>query len=179
MLKVAADAADEMRRYLSSFFGEATGDWFECTEAEGAKAFLHRFAAAGAAVRYRNVHAKEVEDIVALDVALRRNERDWFETLPPEIERAVAVKLYYGHFFCHVFHQDYIVRKGTDCVALEHAMWTLLDRRGAQYPAEHNVGHLYRAQPALRAFYEALDPCNCMNAGIGQTSKFKHYRDAH
>jgi D-lactate dehydrogenase len=179
MLKVSADAADEMRRYLSSFFGEATGDWFECTEAEGAKAFLHRFAAAGAAVRYRNVHAKEVEDIVALDVALRRNERDWFETLPPEIERAVAVKLYYGHFFCHVFHQDYIVRKGTDCVALEHAMWTLLDRRGAQYPAEHNVGHLYRAQPALRAFYEALDPCNCMNAGIGQTSKFKHYRDAH
>ena len=178
MLKVSAQAADEMRRYLAAFFGGAAGDWFECTEEEGAKAFLHRFAAAGAAVRYRNVHAKEVEDIVALDVALRRNERDWFETLPGKIERAVAIKLYYGHFFCHVFHQDYIVRKGTDCVALEHAMWALLDRRGAQYPAEHNVGHLYRAGPALRAFYEALDPCNCMNAGIGQTSKFKHYRDA-
>lgn len=178
MLKVSAEAAQAMRSYLAAFFGAATGDWFECTDKEGAKAFLHRFAAAGAAVRYRNVHARDVEDIVALDVALRRNDRDWFETLPPEIECAVAIKLYYGHFFCHVFHQDYIVRKGTDCVALEHAMWALLDRRGAQYPAEHNVGHLYRAAPALRAFYEALDPCNCLNAGIGQTSKFKHYRDA-
>ncbi|WVM91181.1 hypothetical protein ULG90_13270 [Halopseudomonas pachastrellae] len=29
-------------------------------------------------------------------------------------------KLYYGHFFCHVFHQDYIVRKGVDPLAMEH-----------------------------------------------------------
>ena len=30
-----------------------------------------------------------------------------------------------------------------DCLDLEHRMWKLLDARGAQYPAEHNVGHLY------------------------------------
>ena len=84
--------------------------------------------------------------------------------------------MYYGHFFCHVFHQDYIVRKGNDPVVLEHRMWNLLDRRGAQYPAEHNVGHLYRAKPALKEFYQALDPCNCLNPGIGQTSKLQHWR---
>ena len=53
---------------------------------EGEKAFLHRFAAAGAAVRYRAVHEKEVQDIVALDVALRRNDHAWFETLPASVQ---------------------------------------------------------------------------------------------
>ena len=177
MLKVSADTADETRDYLQRYFARASGDFFECTAREGTKAFLHRFAAAGAAVRYRAVHGDEVEDIVALDIALRRNDREWFETLPEAVERPIAIKLYYGHFLCHVFHQDYIVRKGNDCLALEHAMWKLLDARGAEYPAEHNVGHLYHAKPALKAFYENLDPCNCFNPGIGQTSKFAHYRE--
>ena len=73
-------------------------------------------------------------------------------------------KLYYGHFFCHVFHQDYIIRKGHSTVDLEHRMWALLDKRGAQYPAEHNVGHLYEAKPTLVEHYRSLDPCNCFNA---------------
>ena len=178
MLKVSAESVEETRAFLSGFFANATGGYFECTDEEGVKAFLHRFAAAGAAVRYRAVHAQEVEDIVALDIALRRNDRDWIETLPPEIEETISIKLYYGHFLCHVFHQDYIVKKGNDCLEVEHKMWTLLDRRGAEYPAEHNVGHLYRAKPQLAAFYQELDPCNCFNPGIGQTSKFARYREA-
>ncbi|MFT4063958.1 D-lactate dehydrogenase [Paraburkholderia sp.] len=177
MLKVAADSVDETHAFLSGYFANATGGYFECTDEEGRKAFLHRFAAAGAAVRYRAVHSREVENIVALDIALRRNDREWIETLPPDIEATIAMKLYYGHFLCHVFHQDYIVRKGNDCLEVEHRMWKLLDQRGAEYPAEHNVGHLYRAKPRLAAFYRQLDPCNCFNPGIGQMSKFANYRD--
>lgn len=45
------------------------------------------------------------------------------------------------------------------------------DPRGAEYPAEHNVGHLYPAKPALARFYRELDPTNSFNPGIGQTSK--------
>jgi D-lactate dehydrogenase len=52
-------------------------------------------------------------------------------------------KLYYGHFFCHVFHQDYIVKKGVDTTRLR-ADAELLRQRGAQYPAEHNVGHFMK-----------------------------------
>lgn len=180
LLKVTADGVDETTAFLQRYFESASGAYFECTEDEdeGVKAFLHRFAAAGAAIRYRAVHADEVEDIVALDIALRRNDREWVETLPPEIDRSIAMKLYYGHFLCHVFHQDYIVKKGNDCVWLEHRMWALLDQRGAEYPAEHNVGHLYPAKPTLAAFYRQLDPCNCLNPGLGQTSKFADYRDA-
>ncbi|AUH67015.1 D-lactate dehydrogenase [Paracoccus zhejiangensis] len=175
LLKMGGAGIAEAREYLSGIFPSASGAMFECTSDEGKAAFLHRFAVAGAAVRYRAIHAQEVEDIVALDIALRRNDREWVETLPAELDEKLAVKLYYGHFFCHVFHQDYVVRKGHDCLAVEHAMWRLLDRRGAEYPAEHNVGHLYHAKPELAGFYRSIDPTNALNPGIGHTSKCAHW----
>ncbi|WP_201864713.1 D-lactate dehydrogenase [Microvirga soli] len=176
LLKMSDEGIEETRSFLKGCFGTGDGGFFECDGDEGSAAFLHRFAVAGAAVRFRAVHRHEVEDIVALDIALRRNDRRWFETLPADVEDAIVHKLYYGHFFCHVFHQDYVVRKGQDCLALEHRMWALLDQRKAEYPAEHNVGHLYPAKPGMQRFYEALDPCNALNPGIGQTSKCRHWR---
>ncbi|MFT4248511.1 MAG: D-lactate dehydrogenase [Pseudomonas sp.] len=176
LLRVARADAPRTDYFLKQHFAASTGGgYFQCDAEEGRKAFLHRFAIAGAAVRYREVHRKTVEDIVALDVALRRNDRDWVETLPAQIEDTLVAKLYYGHFFCHVFHQDYIVKKDNDPLAIEHAMWALLDQRGAEYPAEHNVGHLYRAKPALARHYRALDPTNTFNPGIGQTSRQRHW----
>lgn len=171
ILRMADDGIAEAARWLGEHFPSATGSFFECTPEEAEGAFLHRFAAAGAANRYRAVHNHKVENIVALDIALPRNCEDWVEHLPPEIEQPILHKLYYGHFLCHVFHQDYIVAKGTDCVALEDKMLPLLDRRGAEYPAEHNVGHLYHAKPTLAAHYDALDPCNMFNPGIGHTHR--------
>ncbi|MEZ3497988.1 D-lactate dehydrogenase [Pantoea sp. KPR_PJ] len=173
LLKMSGAGIEEARQYLKNSFREGGGEFFECEGKEGAHAFLHRFAAAGAAVRYHAVHADEVEDILALDIALRRNDRDWFETLPPEITQSLSHRLYYGHFFCHVFHQDYIVKKGVDVHALKAQMLAILQARGAEYPAEHNVGHLYPAQPQLAAFYRQLDPTNTFNPGIGKTSKLK------
>ncbi|MBZ6386153.1 MULTISPECIES: D-lactate dehydrogenase [Pantoea] len=173
LLKMSGAGVEEAREYLKDYFHEGGGEFFECEGKEGAHAFLHRFAAAGAAVRYHAVHADEVEDILALDIALRRNDRDWFETLPPEITQSLIHRLYYGHFFCHVFHQDYIVKKGVDAHALKEQMLAILEARGAEYPAEHNVGHLYQAKPQLAAFYRQLDPTNTFNPGIGKTSKQK------
>jgi len=176
MIRVANDSLAETRRFLSEYFvAGSSGAFFECDADEGRKAFLHRFAIAGAAIRYREAHPGSVEDILALDIALRRNDRDWVETLPAAMEEQIIHKLYYGHFFCHVFHQDYIVKKGVDPIAMEHAMWKLLDERRAEYPAEHNVGHLYIAKPALADFYRELDPTNTFNPGIGQTSKKRHW----
>ncbi|KAF1712152.1 D-lactate dehydrogenase [Pseudoxanthomonas kalamensis DSM 18571] len=171
LLKVSAQDAAATGEFLREFFAAREGDFFACDADEGRKAFLHRFAVAGAAVRYRETHRRTVQDIVALDIALRRDDHDWVETLPRDLDDALVAKLYYGHFFCHVFHQDYIVKKGADPLAIEHRMWKLLDARGAEYPAEHNVGHLYRAKPELVAFYRELDPSNSFNPGIGQTSK--------
>jgi len=175
MLPVASADAGATEALLARVLRDGQGAFFRCTRDEGDAAFMHRFAAAGAAVRYRTVHAREVADIVALDIALRRNDTDWFEVLPPDLDLVIAHKFYYGHFFCHVFHQDYVIRKGHDPLAIEHRMWALLDARGGEYPAEHNVGHLYPAKPALAAHYRALDPTNSFNPGIGQTSKRAHW----
>ena len=177
ILRVDEQSAEQTQQFLNEYFAvHSTGSYFACREEEGRKAFLHRFAVAGAAIRYRDTHRAEVEDIVALDIALRRNDREWVEKIPADLEQHMLHKLYYGHFFCHVFHQDYIVKKGTNPLDIEHQMWQLLDERRAEYPAEHNVGHLYVAKPALANFYRKLDPTNTFNVGIGHTSKLKYWR---
>ena len=178
LLKIAGDGIAEAQSWLTEFFKTAEGDFFACTPEEGSKAFLHRFAAAGAAIRYQAVHSEEVEDILALDIALRRNDTEWFEHLPPEIDSKLVHKLYYGHFMCYVFHQDYIVKKGVDAHELKEQMLALLRERGAQYPAEHNVGHLYKAPDALKQFYRANDPTNSMNPGIGKTTRKKYWKES-
>jgi len=175
ILKVHDDGIQEAQVYLDKTFKHQTGSYFECDERESKIAGLHRFAAAGAAIRYQAVHCNEVEDILALDIALKRNDANWFEQLPAEIESQLLSKLYYGHFLCHVLHQDYIVKKGVDIKALKRAMLEILDQRGAEYPAEHNVGHLYHAKPDLAGFYKELDPTNSMNPGIGKLSKIRDY----
>ncbi len=171
ILKMGGEGIQEVRALLSQIFPTGKGDFFECTKDEGDRAFLHRFAVAGASIRYRALHRDEIEDIVALDIALRRNDDDWDEKLPPELSEQIVGVSYCGHFFCHVFHRDYLVKKGRDPVAYEHAMLALLDTLGAEYPAEHNVGHLYPAKPPLVGHYRALDPTNSLNPGTGHTSK--------
>ena len=177
ILKMGGKGVDEARAYLQKEFADSTkGAFIECDVKLAQAAMLLRFAVASAAIRYRSVHEDEVEDIVALDIALRRNDEDWFEKLPPELDAKILHKLYYGHFMCHVFHQDYVIKKGYNCEEIEEEMLKILDTRGAQYPAEHNVGHLYHANDDLKKFYNSLDPTNSFNPGIGKTSKKKDWK---
>ncbi len=173
ILKVSGSTATQTEAILDGTVGP--GGWFLCDANETKKAMLHRFAAAGAAVRMHAVNPDTVEDVLALDIALKRNDRNWVEKLPAEIEKDLVARLYYGHFLCHVFHQDYILRKGVDAKAIKEKMLALLDERGAEYPAEHNVGHLYKAKPVLVDHYKSLDPTNTFNPGIGKTPRDKHY----
>jgi D-lactate dehydrogenase len=112
---------------------------------------------------------------MSLDIAFPRNEKKWFEKLPKEIDEMFEIKLYYGHLFCHVLHQNYIVKKGVDGEKLKTELLKIYDKRGAEYPAEHNVGHEYTAKQSLKDFYKELDPTNGFNAGIGKTSKNKNW----
>ena len=175
ILKMRDDGIEEARSLLAELHAGNKIDFFECDDREAKLAGLHRFAAAGAAVRYMAIHRSEVEDIIALDIALRRNDQDWFEELPVEIADQLVGCLYYGHFMCHVLHQDYIVKKGADPKVLKAAMLEILDKRGAEYPAEHNVGHLYQAKPDLASFYRKVDPTNSLNPGIGKMSRNRNY----
>lgn len=174
IIKTSDAAVDETGQFLKAFFSsvdEQKGAYFVCEGPEAKKAYLQRFAAAGAPIRYQLMHSKETEEIIALDIALRRNDTEWFEQLPANIVDRIQTCLYYGHFFCHVLHQDYVVKKGVDVKQLKADMLALLTERGAKYPAEHNVGHIYEAESQLKDFYKELDPTNTFNPGIGKTSK--------
>ncbi|MEL7526681.1 MAG: D-lactate dehydrogenase [Pseudomonadota bacterium] len=175
ILKTRDGGIEEVETYLKETFDGKSADWFACDPREGKIAGLHRFAAAGAAVRFMAVNEGKVSDILALDIALRRNDEDWFERLPPEIDEALSHKLYYGHFFCHVLHQDYVVKAGYDANEIKARMIEVLDERRAEFPSEHNVGHLYKAKPALAGFYKTCDPTNTLNPGIGKMSRRKNY----
>jgi len=176
IIETSDEAIDESRVYFKDFFNTHEGDFFECTDREGEKAVLHRFVAGSAIGRYHAIHQKKVGPMMSIDVAFPRNEKDWFENLPPEIEDQLEIKLHYGHLFCHVFHQNYIVKKGVDAKALKNKLLKTFDERGAEYPAEHNVGHEYSAKPVLKNFYKKLDSTNVFNTGIGKTSKLKYWK---
>lgn len=175
LLRVSQNSVEETERYLTRRFPSASGDFLACSGPEGTAAFLHRFAAAGAAVRYRTMHPDTVEDIVALDFALPRNARDWCVDVAEEDRSLVLHDLRYGHFFCHVIHEDLIVARGADASAIEERAVARLERQSCECPAEHNVGHLYAAKPALAAFYADQDPTNRFNPGIGRMSRHRHY----
>lgn len=175
ILKVADGNIDRSRAYLREFFAAHEGTCHECSAKEAEAAILLRFAAAGASARYQLLHRKHLGELMSLDIALPRNEKDWFERLPPELDAQIEKKLYCGHFFCHVMHQDYILKKGADGAAIKAQLLEHFASRGAQYPAEHNVGHQYHAGETLAAFYREQDPQNRMNPGIGKTSRRKNW----
>tara|TARA_Y100000385_G_scaffold116313_1_gene120991 strand:- start:817 stop:2499 length:1683 start_codon:yes stop_codon:yes gene_type:complete len=176
VIETSDEAIDESREYFKEFFKNNEGDFFECNDIEGEKALLHRFVAGSAIGRYHAIHQDKVGPMMSLDIAFPRNEKDWFEKLPKEIDDLIEVKLHYGHLFCHVFHQNYIVKKGVDAKLLKEKLLKTFDERGAEYPAEHNVGHEYDAKPVLKGFYRKLDPTNSFNPGIGRTSKLKDWK---
>ena len=177
ILEMSNDGVDEAKVYLDAFFKTNEGSYFECTEEEADKAILHRFVAGGAIGRYHVMHSKDVGAMMTIDVALRRNDPDWFEVLPKEIDDQIDTKLYYGHLFCHVMHQNYVLKKGADAKLLKGKILETFDARSAEYPAEHNVGHEYFAKDALKNFYRELDPTNSFNPGIGKTTKLKNWAE--
>ncbi len=177
ILEMSNDGVDEAKAYLDAFFKTNEGSYFECTEEEADKAILHRFVAGGAIGRYHVMHSKDVGAMMTIDVALRRNDPDWFEVLPKEIDDQIDTKLYYGHLFCHVMHQNYVLKKGADAKLLKGKILETFDARSAEYPAEHNVGQEYFAKDALKNFYRELDPTNSFNPGIGKTTKLKNWAE--
>ena len=176
IIEMTDDGISEAEIYFKDFFKDKKGDFFICNSNEGKKAMLHRYVSASAIGRYQALNKKNIGEMMSLDIAFPRNEKNWLETLPKKINDKLELKFYYGHLFCHVFHHNYILKKGVDANKLKEELLKIYDRRGAQYPAEHNVGHEYKAMPVLIEFYKNLDPTNFFNPGIGQTSKLKNWK---
>lgn len=177
LLVVSGSERAATAQLLREFFAEPDheGAFFECDADEAQSATLIRFGVASAASRYYVMHRAEASAMVTFDVALRRDNEDWLERLPEEISNQLLESVYFGHFFCHVLHQDHVAKKGVDPVALKKRMTRLLEERGAAVPAEHNYGRIYPAPESLVEHYRQLDPRNMFNAGVGETSAKKNW----
>ena len=176
IIEMSDDGIEEADTFFKKFFKNNDGSFFICTKKEAKKALLHRFVAASAIGRFHALNHEKLGDMMSMDIAFPRNEQNWFEKLPKKLNDAFEMKLYYGHLFCHVLHQNYILKKGFDAKSIKKELLDIYDSRGAEYPAEHNVGHEYFAKPSLIKFYKELDPINGFNPGIGKTSKLKNWK---
>lgn len=175
IVEMGDDGIKETKEYLRNEFDHNQGGFFECTEKEMRDLFLHRFVSGNAINRYEIINKNKIGALATFDIALPRNEKKWLIKLPSEIESQIYKKAYYGHFFCHVMHQNYFLKKGASKENFKNLFLDYLDKRRAEYPAEHNVGHEYFAKPELINFYKKIDPTNSFNPGIGKTSKFKYW----
>lgn len=164
------DGIEPLKSILEELSSEGRLDYLEPSEADADAAFRVRFASAGATVRIRDI-SKNAGELAALDVALPGGTRDWGLLLPEHLNNQIMAKAIYGHFLCHVFHLDYVLKPGVDREEFELEIKALIEAQGGQMPAEHNFGHLYEAPPPVVEFYKKLDPTNSLNPGIGKTSR--------
>ena len=178
IIKVADDNIDPAQGFLQAHMQRYQGTLHLCNPKEAAALLVFRSAASAAIFRYQNLHHKEFGEIISTDIALPRNAVDWDEVLPIQLQNKVQKCFYLGHFFCHVMHQDYILNPNIDAKTFKDELLDFYNQRHIEYPAEHNVGHIYTAKSALNSFYKELDPTNSLNPGIGRTVKGKNWRSS-
>lgn len=51
-------------------------------------------------------------------------------------------------------HQDYLLKPKTNAKQFKEDLLAFYDQRHIEYPAEHNVGHVYPAKTELHYFYK-------------------------
>lgn len=176
MIKVDHGQQAELDRLLDAFWNGRDGEYFHCNAREQDDAFLVRFGVGGCTIAYCQAYGISPDErLLAFDVAMRRNDDQWRFNLPQHLQEKIMIDSCCGHFFCFVNHQDYILKPGVDADQFKQEVLQYLESRGARYPAEHNVGHLYQASQAQKHHWQQLDPCNACNPGIGKTSKQEHW----
>ena len=172
ILKCDQKIFDEVLKVSKNIFNKNNkNNLLICNTKASKKLTLNRFVFAGASARCANISRNANPDLLPFDVALKRNDDYWFHDIATDAKKDVLKTLTVGHFFCLVFHREYVIKKGINNNIVKDKVLKWFDEIGAKYPAEHNVGHVYEADDNLRKFYKKLDPCNIFNPGIGKTSK--------
>ena len=178
--RIAKDKnTDCAHSFLQQHMQHYKGALHVCTDKEAAALLVFRSAATAAMFRFYNLNQSDFGELISTDIALPRNATDWDEVLPLHLQKQVKQTFYLGHFFCHVIHQDYLLRPAADPQAFKDELLSFYDQRHIEYPAEHNVGHIYTAKYELSSFYKELDPTNSLNPGIGHTAKGKNWQCIH
>ncbi len=176
IIQASDESIEEIRKILIDHKeNNSDYEFLECNKKDAESLLLHRYVAGGAPKRIKIIEEENVGNIVAFDVALPRNCQDWHKIIDEDVLQDMAYQFKMGHFFCMVFHWDFILKKNVNEEKVKEKMLTLFKKINAKFPAEHNVGHIYNAEDVLKKHYKDLDPTNSFNSGIGKTSKNKNY----
>ena len=82
----------------------------------------------------------------------------------------------YSHFGCNVVHEDIAFAAGVDVHARKMAIKKRVERGcGGRLPAEHGHGTEYVAPEETRRRWQAMDPLNVFNPGVGGLSFERSY----
>merc|ERR1711908_92070 len=81
----------------------------------------------------------------------------------------------YSHFGCNVVHEDIAFKPGCDPHASKMKLKHAVEGMGGKLPAEHGHGTEYVAPSETQQRWQAMDPLNVFNPGVGGTSLARRY----
>jgi D-lactate dehydrogenase len=139
-----------------------------CSPSEQQAVNHFRFAAAAA---FRTWCVGSGLEGFSTDYALPKNEAG----IPDMDVDKVALRMRYSHFGCNVVHEDVCVKPGVDVDQIHHDLKHAVEAISGRLPAEHGHGVEYEAPADTKARWQAMDPLNIFNPGIGGTSMAKRY----
>ena len=163
--------SERFRQRLAAFESKNRVAVHTCTADETPWVSYFRFAAAPAFKTWCIGNGLEG---VSVDYALPKGE----DAAPPLPESVAALRMRYSHFGCNVVHEDIAFRRGVDAHASKMALKHEVEGMGGKLPAEHGHGTEYVAPEATRRRWQAMDPLNIFNPGVGGLSVERKYGKA-
>jgi len=161
--------AERLFKRLEAFARQNEGTTVHtCTAAETPWVSYFRFAAAPA---FRTWCIGKGLEGVSVDYALPKAET----AAPPLPPGLAALRMRYSHFGCNVVHEDIAFIPGVDAHAAKMALKHEVEGMGGRLPAEHGHGTEYKAPAETRARWQAMDPLNVFNPGVGGLSVERRY----
>ena len=108
---------------------------------------------------------------VSVDYALPKSEVG----APPLSDDLTALRMRYSHFGCNVVHEDIAFNVGVDAHKAKMDLKHLVEDMGGKLPAEHGHGTEYVAPAETCKRWQAMDPLNVFNPGVGGLSMERRY----
>lgn len=142
----------------------------ECNPSEAQAANYFRFAAAPA---FRTWCVGNGLEGVSVDYALPKGEVG----APHVPDGTTVLRMRYMHFGCNVVHEDLAFSQGVDAHDAKMALKRQVEGMGGRLPAEHGHGTEYAAPEATRHRWQAMDPLNVFNPGVGGLPLKRLYKE--
>lgn len=173
MTEFGAGELKRLEALLDSFLAtlpEGQAKSYVCRDAfESSRVMLFRFAVQPS---IRTMAVGTGRQGLIIDYAMPKN-FDKILELPEDW--GIEMRCLCSHFGCNVFHESLVLRNDVDAEEVKKKIKKFIDSSGGKLPAEHGHGTEYAAPHDTQHRWCKMDPTNCMNPGVGQTSRLHNY----